>query len=259
MTAKFGLLGHPLGHSFSKKFHNERFQTLGIDAVYENYDLADVNDLVKVLGEEKQLMGLNVTIPYKQDVMRFLDELDPVAEKIGAVNVVKIGHIDESSPLWGKTKVEGVYLKGYNSDIIGFTESIRPMLKPTHRKALILGTGGASKAIKVALENMGIETKYVSRTKGEGRLTYGELTPGLMDEYRVIVNCSPLGMYPKTDQCPDIPYDCLTSEHACFDVVYNPETTLFMKKAQAKGASVKCGYEMLVGQAIASYEIWTSR
>lgn len=258
MTVKFGLLGHPLGHSFSKKFHNERFQTLGIDAVYENYDLADIDDLVRVLGEEKQLMGLNVTIPYKQDVMRFLDELDPVAEKIGAVNVVKIIHLDKSSRMWGKTKIEGLFLKGFNSDIIGFAESIRPMLTPAHRKALILGTGGASKAIKVALENLGIETMYVSRSKGDGRLTYAELTSDVMREYTVVVNCSPLGMYPNIDQCPDIPYDSLTPSHVCFDVVYNPEITMFMKKSQERGASVKCGYEMLVGQAIASYEIWTS-
>lgn len=259
MTTKFGLLGHPLGHSFSKKFHNDRFMELGIDAVYENYDLADINDIVLVLQNENNLKGLNVTIPYKQAVVPFLDALDPVAEKIGAVNVVKIEHLASEHSLYGKTKVKGVYLKGYNSDIIGFSDSIRPMLTDCHKKALILGTGGASKAIKVALENMGIETCYVSRSKAEGRLTYEELTAEIMSEYTVIVNCSPVGMYPKIDQCPAIPYQYLNVSHVCYDVVYNPKETLFMKKAQEMGARVKCGYEMLVGQAIASYEIWTSK
>lgn len=258
MTAKFGLLGHPLGHSFSKKFHNERFASMGIDAVYENYDLADVSDILTVMTGTPELMGLNVTIPYKQDVMAFLDELDPLAAKIGAVNVVKITHIGNNDPRWGKTRTAGLLLKGYNSDIIGFSDSIRPMLDASHKKALILGTGGASKAIKVGLEAMGIETKYVSRTKAEGRLTYEELTKETMEEYTVVVNCSPLGMFPNTDRCPDIPYEYLGKQHVCFDVVYNPEETLFMRKAKERGASVKCGYEMLVGQAIASYEIWTS-
>lgn len=246
MTTKYGLLGHPLGHSFSKKFHNERFAELGIDAVYENYDLADINDLMPIIQSTENLMGLNVTIPYKQDVMKFLDELDSVAEKIGAVNTVKIFRSED-----------GIRLKGFNTDIIGFTESIKPMLDDSHKKALILGTGGASKAIKVALENLGIETKFVSRTSAPGRFIYDELNEKLMSEYTVIVNCSPLGMFPKVDTCPAIPYEHLTPSHVCFDAVYNPEVTLFMAKAKEKGARVKCGYEMLVGQAIASYNIWT--
>lgn len=259
MTTKFGLLGHPLGHSFSKKFHNERFMRLGIDAVYENYDLADINDLVEILQTQEDLKGLNVTIPYKQDVMQFLDELDPIAEKIGAVNVVKIKHLDKSDSLFDKTKIKGLFLKGFNSDIIGFTDSIKPMLDESHKKALILGTGGASKAIKVALETMNIETAYVSRSAAPGRLTYEDLNEEILKEYTVIVNCSPVGMYPKVDQCPAIPYHFLTSAHVCFDAVYNPEVTLFMKRAQEYGADVKCGYEMLVGQAIASYDIWTAQ
>ena len=258
MTVKFGLLGHPLGHSFSKKFHNERFQRLGIDAIYENYDLADINDLVQILVDQKDLMGLNVTIPYKQDVMQFLDELDPLAERIGAVNVVKISRLGTDDERYPTTKIKGLFLKGYNSDIIGFTDSIRPMLDDTHKKALILGTGGASKAIKVALENMDIEPVFVSRTKSAGRFTYEELTESVMGEYTVIVNCSPVGMYPNVDQCPAIPYEYLSARHVCFDAVYNPEVTLFMSKAKEHGANVKCGYEMLVGQAIASYEIWTN-
>lgn len=259
MATQFGLLGHPLGHSFSKKFHNERFLRLGIDAVYENFDLANIDDLVQILENSKDLSGLNVTIPYKQEVMRFLDALDPLAERIGAVNVVRIERIAEDNFRYGSTKIKGLYLKGFNSDIIGFSDSIRPMLDESHKNALILGTGGASKAIKVALENMNIKPVFVSRTKAEGRLTYDELTKEIMEEFTVIVNCSPVGMFPKVDECPAIPYEYLSAHHVCFDAVYNPEVTLFMKKAKDMGANVKCGYEMLVGQAIASYEIWISK
>lgn len=245
MAVKYGLLGHPLGHSFSKAFHNERFQRLGIDAVYENYDLADVDDLQKVLAEEKDLRGLNVTIPYKQAVMKFLDELDPLAKEIGAVNVIKVSD--------GK-------LKGYNSDIIGFCDSIRPLLHSSHKCALILGTGGVSKAVFVGLKELGIEARFVSRTKGEGRLSYDELSEEIIRENTVIVNCSPVGMPPHIDQCPDIPYEYLTPHHVCFDCVYIPGgETLFVEKARERGASAKSGYEMLVGQAIASYEIWTGK
>jgi len=253
--SKFGLLGHPLGHSFSRKFHNERFEQLGIDAEYENFDLEDIAMLPEVLANEPNLRGLNVTIPYKQAVMQFLDELDPLAEKIGAVNVVRV----DSGQLTvdNVTKVKGFYLKGFNSDIVGFRDSLKPMLSGNEKAALILGTGGASKAIKVALEEMGMKTTYVSRTPAEGRLTYVDLTPAIMAENLVIVNCTPLGMFPKVDTCPDIPYHLLTPDHICFDCVYNPEVTLFMNNAATFGAKVKCGYEMLVGQAIESYRIWT--
>ncbi len=250
--SKFGLLGHPLGHSFSRKFHNDRFAQLGIDAEYENFDLDDIQLLPGLLSETSDLCGMNVTIPYKQEVMQFLDELDPLAERIGAVNVVKV------QPANGReSKVEGFYLKGFNSDIVGFRDSLKPMLNGNEKAALILGTGGASKAIKVALEDMGMKTTYVSRTAAEGRLTYADLTPKVMKEHLVIVNCTPLGMFPKVDTCPEIPYHLLTPEHVCFDCVYNPEVTLFMNNAATFGAKVKCGYEMLVGQAIESYRIWT--
>lgn len=251
-VTKYGLLGHPLGHSFSRKFHTERFEQLGIEATYENFDLDDITLLPSLLQSEPELKGLNVTIPYKQAVMQYLDELDPLAERIGAVNVVKISD--------GR-------LKGYNSDIVGFAESIKPMLQAAGilseasakagSKALILGTGGASKAICVALQDMGLEVCFVSRTAAPGRLTYEQLTPEIMASHLVIVNCTPLGMFPKVDTCPDIPYHLLTTQHVCFDAVYNPSETLFMKKAAANGATVKCGYEMLVGQAIESYRIWT--
>jgi shikimate dehydrogenase len=251
-NTKFGLLGHPLGHSFSRQFHNDRFARLGIDAVYENFDLDDIAKLPSVLANEPDLRGLNVTIPYKQDVMQFLDELDPLAERIGAVNVVKIEPSADKN-----TRVAGVRLKGYNSDIVGFRDSLRPMLHGGERAALVLGTGGASKAIFVALRDLGIEPVYVSRTAAPGRLTYSDLTADVMASHLVIVNCTPLGMFPKVDACPDIPYELLTPSHICFDCVYNPAETLFMKRAAEHGAQVKCGYEMLVGQAIESYRIWT--
>lgn len=269
MTLKYGLLGHPLGHSFSKKFHNERFERLGIDAEYVNFDLDSVELLPAVLQEEPLLRGLNVTIPYKQQVMQFLDELDPVAERIGAVNTVKVMKASDGV----STKLPRLFLKGYNTDIIGFRDSIKPLLidvgilnddnssinssDSLQTKALLLGTGGASKAVKVALEDMGIEPVYVSRSAAPGRLTYDELNAEMMKEYLVIVNCSPVGMYPHVEECPAIPYEALTSKHVCYDLIYNPAETMFLTKAKAQGAKVMSGGAMLEGQAIASYEIWT--
>lgn len=267
---KYGLLGHPLGHSFSRKFHNDRFATLGIDAEYFNFDLDDVTLLPGVLAAEPDLCGLNVTIPYKQDVIQFLDELDPVADRIGAVNTIQFLR----GSLTGKAGIPGLRLKGYNTDIIGFRDSIRPLLieagiltsdgtsscvsGTTQPKALILGTGGASKAVRIALEDMGIVPVFVSRTPAPGRLTYADLTPEVMDARRVIVNCSPVGMYPHMDACPDIPYQYITSGHVCYDLIYNPAETLFLTKSKAQGASIMSGGAMLEGQAIASYDIWTS-
>lgn len=265
MTKKYGLLGHPLGHSFSRKFHNERFAKLGIDAEYVNFDLEEVTQLPAVLAAETQLCGLNVTIPYKQQVMQFLDELDPVAERIGAVNTICIRRI----PAETASHLPGLWLKGYNTDIIGFSQSIGPLLVQagilpladgkvsSKTKALILGTGGASKAVKVALEDFGIEPVFVSRTAAPGRLTYADLTPELMAQYLVVVNCSPVGMYPHVDECPDIPYDSLTSHHVCYDLIYNPEVTQFLAKAKENGAFTMSGGAMLKGQALASYDYWT--
>lgn len=253
MTLKYGLLGHPLGHSFSRKFHNERFERLSIDAEYVNFDLESVDLLPDIIANEPALRGLNVTIPYKQQVMQFLDELDPVAERIGAVNTIKVRRAPEGA----KTKLAGLYLKGYNTDIIGFRDSIKPLLGGVAGKALVLGTGGASRAVCVALEDMGIQPVYVSRTSAPGRLTYDELTPEMMADYPVIVNCSPVGMFPHVDECPAIPYEALTPNHVCYDLIYNPAETLFLAKAKAQGAKTMSGGAMLEGQAIASYEIWT--
>ena len=256
MTIKYGLLGHPLGHSFSRKFHNERFEKMGVDAEYLNFDLETIDLFPAILKQETTLKGLNVTIPYKQQVMKFLDELDPVAERIGAVNTIKI----MKAPDGVNTKLPGFYLKGYNTDIIGFRDSIKPLLQEAgivSGKALVLGTGGASRAICVALEDMGIEPVYVSRSAAPGRLTYDDLTPAMIAEYPVIVNCSPVGMFPHVYECPAIPYEALTERHVCYDLIYNPAETMFLAKAKAMGAKVMSGGAMLEGQAIASYDIWT--
>ena len=240
---KYGIIGFPLGHSFSRGFFTEKFAREGIDAQYLNFEIPDANMLLDVLRDNPELRGLNVTLPHKQAVIPLLDELSDEAKEIGAVNVIRVRD--------GK-------LKGFNSDIIGFTESIKPLLQPWHKKALILGTGGASRAIRVGLTRLGIEWTYVSRSPREGMLTYSQLTPEVMREYTVIVNCSPVGMFPKVDLAPDIPYELLTSKHLLFDLVYNPKDTLFMQKGRAQGAIVKNGLEMLHLQAIASWEFWHS-
>ena len=243
---KYGLIGYPLKHSFSIGFFNEKFKSEGIDAEYVNFEIPEINDFMEVIEENPNLCGLNVTIPYKEQVIPFLDELDKDTAKIGAVNVIKIVRGPK-----GKVK-----LTGYNSDIIGFSQSIQPLLQPYHKKALILGTGGSSKGIYHGLKNLGIDSVFVSRTQKEGMLTYEELTPEIMAEHTVIVNCTPVGMYPKVDFCPAIPYELLTPNHLLYDLLYNPNTTLFMKKGEEHGAVTKNGLEMLLLQAFAAWEIW---
>lgn len=238
---KYGIIGYPLGHSFSRGFFSEKFKREQIDAEYINFEIPDAQTLREILQENPELRGLNVTLPHKQAVIPMLDELSDEAREIGAVNVIQIRN--------GHTK-------GFNSDIIGFMNSIRPLLKPHHKKALVLGTGGASKAICVGLKRMGLEWKYVSRTAQPGMLTYEDLNAEILREYEVIVNCSPVGMFPKVDNCPSIPYEHLNSDNLLYDLVYNPEETLFMKKGAAAGAIVKNGLEMLHLQAIASWEFW---
>lgn len=238
---KFGIIGYPLGHSFSKGFFTEKFARESINAQYLNFEIPDVAMLPDVLRNNPELRGLNVTLPHKQAVIPLLDEMSKEAKEIGAVNVIRVRN--------GK-------LKGFNSDIIGFTNSIKPLLMPHHKKALILGTGGASKAICVGLNRLGIEWTYVSRSPREGMITYKDITAETLQEYTVIVNCSPVGMFPNVAQAPEIPYDCLSDKHLLFDLVYNPEETLFMKKGREQGATVKNGLEMLHLQAIASWDFW---
>ena len=245
MSRKFGLLGYPLQHSFSRGYHNERFARWGLDAVYDNYELSDLSQLRSIVERDKELEGLNVTIPYKQAVMPLLNDIDPVAQAIGAVNVIRIERTDGV-----------VRMVGYNSDYIGFRNSITPLLKPHHTHALVLGTGGASNAVCAALADMGIAVVRVSRTPRQGELGYDALTAEVMAQCTIVVNTTPLGMYPHVDVCAPIPYELLTSRHLCYDVVYNPTTTLFMQRASQYGATVCNGLEMLYGQADAAWDIW---
>ena len=333
MTCEYGLLGYPLGHSFSRAFFLEKFAREGIDATYLNFELPSADLLQQVIAEHPGLRGLNVTLPHKQAVIPLLDELSDEARAIGAVNVIRI------------TRQDGrPHLKGFNSDIIGFMDSIRPLLKPHHTRALVLGTGGASKAICHGLEKLGIEWRYVSRTRTPNQpsspqspsplghsssqtfplghpssleasplghpsspkasplghpsspeasplgqpssqtsplghpsapqdtsvwcsayspslppLTYSDVTPSLLADYTVIVNCTPLGMYPKVDAAPPLPYAALSPRHLLFDLVYNPEVTLFMQQGRRFGATVKSGLEMLHRQAVASWEFWNGK
>ena len=241
----YGLLGYPLVHSFSQNYFNQKFESENIDAEYINFEIPDIGMLMEVIAENENLNGLNVTIPYKEQVIPFLDEIDPAASEVGAVNVIKF--------IRGK---DGLRLKGYNSDIIGFTDSIKSLLKPHHQSALVLGTGGAAKAVSYSLRKLGLEVQLVSRRKSANTLVYEELTKNDLKNHKVIVNTTPLGMYPNVDTCPDIPYRYLTSQHLCYDLIYNPDETLFLKNSRLAGAQVKNGLEMLLLQAFASYSIW---
>jgi shikimate dehydrogenase len=245
----YGIIGYPLKHSFSRKFFTEKFEKEKIDAEYLNFEIADISQITDIIQTYPTLKGLNVTIPYKEKVIPFLDGLDSATGEIGAVNVIKVSHDN------GKTK-----LMGYNSDIIGFRDSIEPLIDPSiHRKALILGTGGASKAVRGGLKNLGVEWTYVSRTPKEGQLSYKDIDRKIMDEYTVIVNASPLGTYPDVDNAPDIPYNLLTDSHLLYDLVYNPAETKFLRLGKENGARTKNGAEMWELQARAAWKIWNNR
>ena len=238
---KYGLIGEKLGHSFSKIIHEQL-------ADY-TYDLIPLTrEELDVFMQEKQFAALNVTIPYKEEVIPLLDELSPEAEAIGAVNVIKIEHLSDGS----------VRLIGHNTDVIGFRESIRPLLTSNHTKALILGTGGASKAVEHALRALDIKVQFISRSHEKSSMTYSDLTDDIIFDHKVIVNTTPLGMYPNTMAMPDIIYYALTEEHLCYDLVYNPEKTMFLIACEAHGAQIKNGIEMLILQAEESWKIWNT-
>ena len=245
---KYGLIGYPLGHSFSIGYHNQRFADEGINAKYMNFEIPSIELLMEVLSQNPDLKGLNVTIPYKEKVMDYLDYISPEARAIGAVNVIRVIH-----------EKQKIVLRGYNSDVIGFVQSIEPMLESYHKKALVLGTGGASKAIAYGLKSLGIEPVLVSRYERPGTIQYASITPDVVHEYNVIVNCTPLGMYPKIDTCPALPYDALDEHNILYDLIYNPDVTLFMKRGAEHGAAVKNGLEMLLLQAFASWEFWNGK
>ncbi|TAJ08063.1 shikimate dehydrogenase [Marinilabiliaceae bacterium JC017] len=242
----FGLIGYPLTQSFSQKYFSEKFQKEEIDARYLNFPIPSIKEFQELLKHHAYICGLNVTIPYKEQVIPYLNSLDETAAKIGAVNVIKVNWVNKK-PI----------LKGYNSDIIGFKKSLEPLLKTQHQKALILGTGGASKAVAFALSQLGITYRYVSRTPDKSAVVgYNQITEEILSEYKLIINSTPLGMFPKTDVCPAIPYQAATPEHLFYDLIYNPEETLFMTKAKENGAVIKNGLEMLHGQAEEAWRIW---
>lgn len=243
---KYGLIGYPLGHSFSISYFNQKFADEGINAKYENFEISSIDQLQEILDTNLTLRGLNVTIPYKEKVIEFLDSITPEAQAIGAVNVIRVTHEGNK-----------VKLKGYNSDVIGFTQSIEPMLdRKWHKKALVLGTGGASKAVNYGLKSLGLETVSVSRYQRPGTIQYETITHDVIKEYNVIVNCTPVGMYPHSEECPPLPYDAMDHHNILYDLIYNPDETLFMRRGREMGAEVKNGLEMLLLQAFASWEFW---
>lgn len=246
MNHVYGLVGYPLGHSFSRSFFQAKFEREGIAATYENFEMPDLSGLRQLIADRRELCGLNVTIPYKTEVIALLDELDPQARKIGAVNVIRITRQPDGR----------VWLKGYNSDIIGFTRSIAPLIDGGMQRALILGTGGASKAVYAGLKSLHIEPTFVSRQRRGDIIAYDDLTSERMADHRIIVNTTPVGMYPHTDEAPRIPYECLTPGHLCYDLIYNPETTRFLELSARQGCKTKNGTEMLHLQALAAWDIW---
>lgn len=243
----FGLIGHPLCHSFSQAFFTEKFSREGIDARYLNFDIEQAPEVIDILKDDDTLAGFNVTIPHKVSIIRLLDFVSDGAKAIGAVNVVKVTR-----------KNNQISLAGYNTDVIGFRNSLLPHLNKEITNALILGTGGASKAVSYALESLGIDAKFVSRTKKENTLTYSELDADIIHQHKLIVNTTPLGTWPDTESCPPIPYDAITANHICFDLVYNPPQTTFMSCAAQMGAKTINGLEMLHLQAEAAWHIWNA-
>lgn len=254
----YGLIGYPLGHSFSGKYFSEKFEKENIDARYELYELPEIQSFNKLV-KSVDLSGLNVTIPYKETVIPYLDELDETAAEIGAVNVIQF-----------KRGADKITLKGYNTDVIGFINAIHPRLKAHHQKALILGTGGAAKAMAYGLRKLGVAVTFVSRSRAasdklqavsgsfrkEHVISYKDLNKDILLDNLLIINATPVGTYPAVDNCPDIPYIFLTVQHLLFDAVYNPAETLFLKKGRAQGAFGMNGEQMLIGQAEAAWKVW---
>jgi shikimate dehydrogenase len=242
---RFGLIGFPLSHSFSQKYFTEKFLRENIlNCVYENFPIESINDLAKIFKENPGIEGLNITIPYKQLILEYLN-IDVNTLPIPACNCLQIMN--------GK-------ITAYNTDIIGFEKSLLTHLKSYHKSALILGNGGATEAVKYVLTKLNIDYKIVSRTIHNGsEFTYEDLTKEIIQQHLLIINASPVGMYPNVDACPKIPYPFITEQHYLFDLIYNPSETLFLQKGKQYGAAIKNGYEMLVIQAEESWKIWNER
>ena len=243
---KFGLIGKDISYSFSKKYFTEKFQKLGLNSYkYSNYDIPEIEEFPFILyHKEDGFRGFNVTIPYKQSIIKYLDEVESDAKEIGAVNTIKV------------TKNNN--LVGYNTDVYGFQNSIESLLQKHHKKALILGTGGASKAVAYALLKLGIKYEFVSRNVSDNGFLYSGLTKQIIEEHTVIINCTPLGTHPNIENSPNIPYQFITNKHLLFDLIYNPSETKFLQEGKKRGATIKNGLEMLELQAEKSWEIWNS-
>ncbi|GAB4160707.1 MAG: shikimate dehydrogenase [Winogradskyella sp.] len=240
---KFGLVGKNISYSFSRGYFASKFKEEKLPYTYVNFDLDAIEDLEDIIKNTPNLKGLNVTIPYKQAVIPFLDDINKKARKIGAVNTIKITRYQK--------------LIGYNTDYYGFKNSLKPLLKKHHKRALILGTGGASKAIAYALKKLRIQYDYVSRSEKKGvKFLYSDLTHEIISSYSIIINCTPIGTFPNVNECPDIPYDSITERHILYDLVYNPEQTKFLSCGDMKGATTINGLEMLKLQAEKAWNIW---
>ena len=242
---RLGLLGKDIEYSFSRGYFKAKFEAEQLPFSYENFDLEDISMFPKLLQDNPDISGLNVTIPYKEQVIPYLDKLDKKAKKIGAVNTITFDSDGN--------------LKGYNTDCYGFKNAIKPYLKKHHKKALILGTGGASKAIAYTLKKMKIKFDYVSRTSKENvKFTYDDLTVEDIQNYKIIINCTPVGTHPEVNSCPEIPYDGISEKHLLYDLIYNPEETKFLRLGKSQGAQICNGYKMLEFQAEKAWEIWNS-
>lgn len=244
---RFGLVGKNISYSFSKNYFSEKFERENLrDHVYQNFDIDTIVLLQNIIKNNSDLLGFNVTIPYKEVIIPYLNDISKKAKHIGAVNTVKI--------------LKNNKLKGYNTDFYGFKKSLKPLLKSHHKKALILGTGGASKAVAFALEKLGIIYHFVSRNPAEvGIWSYDDIDEHIFNDHHIIINTTPLGTYPNIKECPPIPYSLFTDRHIAYDLIYNPEETFFLSQAKIKGATIKNGFEMLVLQAEKAWKIWNKR
>lgn len=247
MQKKLGLIGRNISYSFSQKYFVEKFKKMEINHLrYQNFDLPHIEEFPFIIyHREEEFLGFNVTIPYKESIMKYVSEIDLVAQEIGAINTIKI--------------TDDYKLIGYNTDVYGFKESFKPLLKSHHNKALILGTGGASKAVAYVLKSLNIEFKFISRVPNSNDvISYNDIDSDVMKYHNLIINTTPLGTYPNIDESPKIPYEFITDKHLLFDLIYNPEETKFLHEGKKRGAVIKNGYEMLVLQAEKSWEIWNS-
>lgn len=243
LKLQFGLVGKEISYSFSRRYFADKFDAENLAHSYVNFDLQSIDELKAIIKNTSNLKGLNVTIPYKEQVIPLLDDINSEAQKIGAVNTIQI--------------TKDKKLIGFNTDYYGFKNSLKPHLKAHHKKALILGTGGASKAIAYALKKLNIAYHFVSRSQKEGvTFLYTDITEEIISEYTIIINCTPIGTFPKIEECPDLPYSALTKNHILYDLIYNPEQTKFLNHGFTKGATTINGLEMLRLQAEKSWEIW---